>query len=82
MPFRNMTPMSLRSRPSVSNSQTEINTVNVNTGATDASAIASDIARELKRQMTPSQQFINARNPAEANAAMAAAEQARQQAER
>jgi hypothetical protein len=68
----------------VNNSRTDISSVNVQTGATDASAIAGDIARELKRQMReslPSQQLINSRNPAEANAAMLAAEQARTTAE-
>lgn len=84
VPFLNLRPMSLKP-PTVSNTtRTDISSVNVNTGASDASAIASDIARELKRQMReslPSQQLINARTPAEANAAMQAAERARAAAE-
>ena len=70
--------------PIQNNTRTDINSVNVNSQGTDASAIAGDIAKELKRQMResmPSQQFINAKTPEQANAAMNAAEQARHAAE-
>lgn len=66
-------PISLRTQPTSSRTQTEINTVNVNTGADDASAIAGDIAKELKRQMReslPSARFLNSKSPLEANQIM------------
>lgn len=81
VPFMNFKPMSLRP-PSITNTtKTDISNLTVNSQAKDAPAIAADIAAELKRQMKadlPSQQFINARTPQEADAAMARSNQAAQ----
>lgn len=85
MPFPGFkSPIQLQSPPVQNNTKTEINSVNVNSQASDPTAIASDIAAELKKQMRdslPSQQLINAKTPEQANAAMLAAEKARTAAE-
>ena len=52
MPFMNFkSPISLRAPSVINNSRTDISSVNVNSQADDAAAIAGDIAKELKRQM-------------------------------
>lgn len=78
VPFLNFKPIMMR-KPNVSNTtRTEINSVTVNSQAADASGIAGDIREELRKQMReelPSQQFLRARTPQEADAAMSRAGQ-------
>lgn len=58
VPFMNFKPIIMRA-PNVSNTtRTDINNVTVNSQAQDATAIAGDIAAELRKQMTESEAAI------------------------